>query len=170
MTTDIDKLAQQMREAARTAQKVAPGAWEIDSERQDDTPDRYHEYALLDGEGRRMCGTENSDASFGEIHSETDDEGFHHAWNEFSRRLMEHVSLAQPANVLALLDDRERLREALGQLRKSATLLQQNAEGCAVNHYGEDFAIQGLPGWLADTAADIGRATAALATSGGGNG
>lgn len=161
MTTDIDKLAQQMREAARTAQKVAPGAWEIDSERQDDTPDRYHEYALLDGEGRRMCGTENSDASFGEIHSETDDEGFHHAWNEFSRRLMEHVSLAQPANVLALLDDRQRLREALtayeefhSRLFSTGRPLEQR--GASIDHTDLNEAHR--------------LATIALATSGGGNG
>lgn len=154
MTTDIDKLAQQMREAARTAQKVAPGAWEIDSERQDDTPDRYHEYALLDGEGRRMCGTENSDASFGEIHSETDDEGFHHAWNEFSRRLMEHVSLAQPANVLALLDDRDRLREALADIREHT------------RNYGlpNEVVLERVIERIEEVA------TAALATSGGGNG
>ena len=53
-----------------------------------------------------------------------------------------------------------RLRDALEDLRKSAALLQQNAEGCAVNHYGEDFAIHGLPGWLADTQASISRAAA----------
>lgn len=45
--------------------------------------------------------------------------------------------------------------EALEKLRKSAALLQQNAEGCAVNHYGDDFHIHGMPCWLTDTAADI---------------
>ena len=49
-----------------------------------------------------------------------------------------------------------RLREALEDLRKSAAMLQQNAEGC----YGEEFAIHGLPGWLADTKASISRAAA----------
>lgn len=63
--------------------------------------------------------------------------------------------------------ENERLREALERLRKTAALLQQNAEGCAANHYGEDFQIHGMPGWLTDTAADIARA--ALETKGAGN-
>lgn len=54
------------------------------------------------------------------------------------------------------------LREALTRLRKSAVLLQQNAEGCAVNHYGEDFGLYGMPGWLRDTAADIEAARSAI--------
>lgn len=37
----------------------------------------------------------------------------------------------------------------------AAKLLYANAEECAVNHYGEDFATHGLPGWLADCAVDI---------------
>lgn len=45
--------------------------------------------------------------------------------------------------------------EVVGKLRVAASLLQANAEGCAANHYGEDFAEHGMPGWLADTAADI---------------
>ncbi|WEK42936.1 MAG: hypothetical protein P0Y64_16585 [Candidatus Sphingomonas colombiensis] len=34
-------------------------------------------------------------------------------------------------------------------------LLQQNSEGCAQNHYGEDFALFGMPGWLAGTRRDL---------------
>ena len=44
----------------------------------------------------------------------------------------------------------EQLRDALERLRKEAVLLLQNSEGCAVNHYGEDFALYGMPGWLID--------------------
>lgn len=56
----------------------------------------------------------------------------------------------------------ERAREALGRLIRTASLLQQNSEGCAGNHYGEDIDIHGLPGWLLDTKRDIEIARAAL--------
>lgn len=56
----------------------------------------------------------------------------------------------------------ERLRGALTHLRLTAALLLQNAEGCAVNHYGEDFQTHGMPGWLADCKRDIDAAVAAL--------
>lgn len=55
-----------------------------------------------------------------------------------------------------------RLREALGDLCETAVLLKQNCEGCVVNHYSEDFAIHGTPGWLIDSAASIEAARAAL--------
>lgn len=68
---------------------------------------------------------------------------------------------AEP-NQSAVKAENERLRAMLERLRKSAALLQQNAEGCAVNHYGEDFSLFGMPGWLADTRSDIEAAIAAL--------
>jgi hypothetical protein len=54
------------------------------------------------------------------------------------------------------------LKEAVERLLSAAKLLYANAEGCAVNHYGEDFALHGLPGWLAGCAADIETARSAL--------
>jgi len=54
------------------------------------------------------------------------------------------------------------LRKAMRRLLLSAKLLQQNSEGCATNHYGNDHEIHGLPGWLVDTQKDIDAATAAL--------
>lgn len=68
----------------------------------------------------------------------------------------------EPQDAPAVAEELVALRAVLEDLRKSAALLQQNAEGCAVNHYGADFAVHGMPGWLADTAASIARATAAL--------
>lgn len=56
----------------------------------------------------------------------------------------------------------ERLRASLAELRTAVALLQQNAEGCAVHHYGDDFQIHGMPGWLADTKASIDRAAEIL--------
>ncbi len=55
-----------------------------------------------------------------------------------------------------------RLGEALAKLVTTAKLLYANSEGCAVNHYCDDFAIHGLPGWFADCAADIEAASSAL--------
>lgn len=60
----------------------------------------------------------------------------------------------------------KRMEGELRQLLKTAKLLKQNAEGCAVNHYAGDFAIQGLPGWIGDCANSISRADAALAEEG----
>lgn len=55
------------------------------------------------------------------------------------------------------------LVEALEVLHNSAVTLYRNAEGCAVNHYGDDYAIHGLPGYLTDAAADTEAARAAIA-------
>lgn len=55
------------------------------------------------------------------------------------------------------------LVEALRDLRSHAVTLLQNSEGCAVNHYGEDFSLFGMPGWLADARAAVERATDAIA-------
>lgn len=65
-----------------------------------------------------------------------------------------------------LRDEVKRLREALGKLRTTAALLQQNSEGCAVEHHGHDFQEFGMPGWLADTQADIEAARTALGDAG----
>ena len=53
--------------------------------------------------------------------------------------------------------------DPIRRLLVAAKLLYANSEGCAVNHYSDDFAIHGLPGWLTDCAADIQAAEAALA-------
>lgn len=53
--------------------------------------------------------------------------------------------------------------EAGERLRKAASLLLQNAEGCARNHYGEDWYLHGMPGWLRDTQSEIEAASDALA-------
>lgn len=71
---------------------------------------------------------------------------------------------ALPA-LLSEAEEAARLREGLSRLLTTAKLLYANAEGCAVNHYGEDFSIHGLPGWLADCQADIEHARA-LTTGG----
>lgn len=54
------------------------------------------------------------------------------------------------------------LTDALERLKTAATILQQNAVGCCADHHSVDFAEQGLPGWLKDTAVDIEIARATL--------
>ena len=61
-------------------------------------------------------------------------------------------------NTLALLEAGKHVLveiEVFNKLLVSAKMLQQNAESCAANHYGDDFNLHGMPGWLFDTAADI---------------
>ena len=53
-------------------------------------------------------------------------------------------------------------RATLERIRRSMALLQQNSEGCAMNHYGGDHELFGLPGWLDDTKADLEILTDAL--------
>lgn len=57
------------------------------------------------------------------------------------------------------------LEKAMEALRKTAVLLLQNAQGCAVNHYGGDFEMHGLPGWLCDARTEIEAATAVLSAT-----
>lgn len=54
------------------------------------------------------------------------------------------------------------LEAALRSLRHTARVLLQNAEGCAVNHYGEDFSLHGEPGWLRDCRSTIEAAEAVI--------
>lgn len=60
----------------------------------------------------------------------------------------------------------QNLIDALVKLRRTAVLLLNNSEACAINHYGEDY--QGvLPGWLTDCRSDILDATMLLQAVGG---
>ena len=59
----------------------------------------------------------------------------------------------------------DQLETSLSGLRLTARVLLQNAEGCAVNHYGEDFYLHGEPGWLKDCRRSIEKADADLINS-----
>lgn len=56
------------------------------------------------------------------------------------------------------------VRVAAETLRKEAFLLLQNSEGCALNHYGHDAELFGMPGWLVDSRARIEAAAKALSS------
>ena len=58
--------------------------------------------------------------------------------------------------------ERDNFLGALGMTIKTAELLLQNSIGCAVNHYGADFQLHGMPGWLADAERQIKDARARL--------
>ena len=67
------------------------------------------------------------------------------------------------AGIVEALEQRStELTDALERLKTAATILQQNAVGCCADHHSVDFAEQGLPGWLIDTAVDIEFARATL--------
>lgn len=92
MTTDIDKLAQQMREAA---EKATPGPWYRNIK-----PARKYTTVWA---GRNTHIAHVSVGGF---------DGTKFSEDELEANL-DHIALANPAAVLALLDDRDRLREAL---------------------------------------------------------
>lgn len=60
----------------------------------------------------------------------------------------------------------EEIAPTMRRLIMVAKVLRQNSEACAVQHYGIDIAIDGLPGWLADCGKDIAAADAALTNGG----
>jgi chromosome segregation ATPase len=66
------------------------------------------------------------------------------------------------ATITQLRDRVAGLEEGLEVLRREATILCQNSMACAANHYGVDFSIFGMPGWLADSQARIEKAAALL--------
>ena len=68
--------------------------------------------------------------------------------------------------VVRAVNAHDDLVKALQALILSAKILAQNAEGCAVNHYGEDFQLHGLPGWLIDCRQSIIDASSALEKAG----
>lgn len=56
------------------------------------------------------------------------------------------------------------LEAAMRDLRLTARVLLQNAEGCAYNHHAEDTHQFGEPGWIADSRKTIEAAEKLLST------
>jgi hypothetical protein len=52
--------------------------------------------------------------------------------------------------------------EAFEKLARTATLLHQNSEMCAMHHHGDDYYHIGRPGWLIDAERDIREAAKTL--------
>ena len=161
MTTDIDKLAQQMREAAG---KASPGPWRVVTD--------YPALAIGAGDYRVVqTPNQNNLRRFGPANN----------WDGIpSEANAAYIALANPTAVLALLDDRERLAASLieGEREKAAArglqigtaeVLAAKERECeelrAALREARD-ALNGAP----NTVGLHAQIDAALATSGGGNG
>ncbi|HGV4656188.1 TPA: ead/Ea22-like family protein [Klebsiella pneumoniae] len=109
MTTDITELAQRMKAAA---EKATPGEWWADEVKNegcygsgDDCVEGFTSYAIYGSDGQTLFDSLNSDAAC--ISEEYDGEG-HVAWDETAQRNAEFIALANPANVLALVEALEK--------------------------------------------------------------
>jgi hypothetical protein len=103
--------------AAKAAQKIAPGAWEHDTEKSEGAygsgPDAVHGFAayfMMDGQGRRLFDSHGSEVA--EIHEEDDEDGTH-AWDETSRQLFNFCAAFHPARAISLLEQTEGLQREL---------------------------------------------------------
>ncbi|HBV1726209.1 TPA: hypothetical protein MDR71_003908 [Klebsiella pneumoniae] len=107
--TDITELAQRMKAAA---EKATPGEWWADEVKNegcygsgDDCVEGFTSYAIYGSDGQTLFDSLNSDAAC--ICEEYDGEG-HVAWDETAQRNAEFIALANPANVLSLVEALEK--------------------------------------------------------------
>ncbi|WP_369002692.1 ead/Ea22-like family protein [Klebsiella pneumoniae] len=122
MTTDITELAQRMKAAA---EKATPGEWWADDVKNegcygsgDDCVEGFTSYAIYGSDGQTLFDSLNSDSAC--ISEEYDGEG-HVAWDETAQRNAEFIALANPANVLALVEALEKAQQRIGKLEKKLT-------------------------------------------------
>ncbi|HDY7326920.1 TPA: ead/Ea22-like family protein [Klebsiella pneumoniae] len=127
--TDITELAQRMKTAA---EKATPGEWWADEVKNegcygsgDDCVEGFTSYAIYGSDGQTLFDSLNSDAAC--ISEEYDGEG-HVAWDETAQRNAEFIALANPANILALV---EALDKAQQQMTESENRVRkQNRHIC----------------------------------------
>ncbi len=110
--TNITELAQRMKAAA---EKATPGEWWADEVKNegcygsgDDCVEGFTSYAIYGSDGQTLFDSLNSDAAC--ICEEYDGEG-HVAWDETAQRNAEFIALANPANVLALVEALEKAQQ-----------------------------------------------------------
>lgn len=124
---------ERLKELAAAAFKDTPLPWNQDTEDSswshgigDDVVEGCKTYAMFDGLGRRIFGSENSTA--GEVHEESDEEG-HYAWDDIGRRhftFLEKLIELYPrmaAEIEAGRAGTERVRELEVALRLAANRL-----------------------------------------------
>lgn len=111
--TDITELAQRLKAAA---EKATPGEWWADEVKNegcygsgDDCVEGFTSYAIYGSDGQTLFDSLNSDAAC--ISEEYDGEG-HVAWDETAQRNAEFIALANPANILALVEALEKAQRA----------------------------------------------------------
>ncbi|HBY9732267.1 ead/Ea22-like family protein [Klebsiella pneumoniae] len=114
---NITELAQRMKAAA---EKATPGEWWADEVKNegcygpgDDCVEGFTSYAIYGSDGQTLFDSLNSDAAC--ISEEYDGEG-HVAWDETAQRNAEFIALANPANVLALVEALEKAQQRNGEL------------------------------------------------------
>lgn len=107
--TDITELAQSLKAAA---EKATQGEWWADEVKNegcygsgDDCVEGFTSYAIYGSDGQTLFDSLNSDAAC--ICEEYDGEG-HVAWDETAQRNAEFIALANPANILALVEALEK--------------------------------------------------------------
>lgn len=117
--TDITELAQRMKAAA---EKATPGEWWADDVKNegcygsgDDCVEGFTSYAIYGSDGQTLFDSLNSDAAC--ICEEYDGEG-HVAWDETAQRNAEFIALANPANVLALVEALEKVQQSIDSQRE----------------------------------------------------
>lgn len=107
--TDITELAQSLKAAA---EKATQGEWWADEVKNegcygsgDDCVEGFTSYAIYGSDGQTLFDSLNSDAAC--ICEEYDGEG-HVAWDETAQRNAEFIALANPSNILALVEALEK--------------------------------------------------------------
>ncbi|HGL6979411.1 ead/Ea22-like family protein [Klebsiella pneumoniae] len=107
--TGITELSQSLKAAA---EKATQGEWWADEVKNegcygsgDDCVEGFTSYAIYGYDGQTLFDSLNSDAAC--ISEEYDGEG-HVAWDETAQRNAEFIALANPANVLALVEALEK--------------------------------------------------------------
>ncbi|HBW7662606.1 ead/Ea22-like family protein [Klebsiella pneumoniae] len=115
--TDITELAQRMKTAA---EKATQGEWWADEVKNegcygsgDYCVEGFISYAIYGSDGQTLFDSLNSDAAC--ICEEYDGEG-HVAWDETAQRNAEFIALANPANVLALVEALEKAQQRIEEL------------------------------------------------------
>ncbi|HBY2309445.1 TPA: ead/Ea22-like family protein [Klebsiella pneumoniae] len=117
--TDITELAQSLKAAA---EKATQGEWWADEVKNegcygsgDDCVEGFTSYAIYGSDGQTLFDSLNSDAAC--ICEEYDGEG-HVAWDETAQRNAEFITLANPANVLALVEALEKAQLNIAELER----------------------------------------------------
>ena len=146
--TDITELAQSLKAAA---EKATQGEWWADEVKNegcygsgDDCVEGFTSYAIYGSDGQTLFDSLNSDAAC--ISEEYDGEG-HVAWDETAQRNVEFIALANPANILALVEALEKARQVDEELCK---LLPPGAEYMDPPDGGDVTPLEGVRRMVAD--------------------
>lgn len=127
--TDITELAQSLKAAA---EKATQGEWWADEVKNegcygsgDDCVEGFTSYAIYGSDGQTLFDSLNSDAAC--ISEEYDGEG-HVAWDETAQRNAEFIALANPANILALVEALENSESRLHEVAVACATAEQALE------------------------------------------